>query len=610
VEVWADIYRDGHDVIAAVLVWRRENDREWQREPMAEHSNDRWGGVFVPDAPGRYVYAIEAWTDEFATWRHGFELKLKAGADTSLDAFEGAALLTKAQSSGPDTAVILRHCDAYLKTGETAPLLSDELQNAMAESQVRPDLTRSELFPLVVDRARARDGAWYEMIPRSQGKVVGQHGTFKDCIDRLPDVAAMGFDVVYFTPIHPIGRKNRKGRNNAVTAQEGDPGSPYAIGGAEGGHDAVHPELGTLEDFRGFVAACKKYDMEVALDFAVQCSPDHPWLEQHPQWFKRRPDGSMKYAENPPKKYEDIVNPDFGCEDAGALWNALRDVILFWVDQGVKIFRIDNPHTKPLPFWEWLIREVQLRHPDTIFLAEAFTRPKLMKGLAKLGFTQSYTYFTWRTQRWELEQYLMELTRYPERDFYRPNFFVNTPDILPWHLQSGEAWMFKSRVALAATLSSTYGICNGFELLEHEPIPGREEYLDSEKYEIKVRDWNKPGNIKSYIADLNRVRRSNTALQQTSNLRFLGIEDGNVIGFVKESVDQSNTVAVAIALSRDIHEVWIPLDDVQVGSGDQRRNAAAVENLMTGERYPLEWGGIRVRIDPSRDPAVLFRCLA
>jgi starch synthase (maltosyl-transferring) len=318
----------------------------------------------------------------------------------------------------------------------------------------------------------------------------------------------------------------------------------------------------------------------------------------------------MRYAENPPKKYEDIVNPDFGCEDAGALWDALRDVVLFWVDQGVKIFRVDNPHTKPFPFWEWLIHQVQLHHPDVIFLAEAFTRPKLMKGLAKLGFTQSYTYFTWRTQRWELEQYLIELTKYPERDYYRPNFFVNTPDILPYHLQSGEPWMFKSRIALAATLSGTYGIFNGFELLEHEPIPGREEYLDSEKYEIKVRDWDKPGNIKPYIRDLNMARRANPALQQTGNLRFLGVEDGNVIGFVKESGDQTNTVAVAIALSRDVHEVWLPLGDVQVRVDSERRNVAAVENLITGERYPLEWGGIRVRIDPARDPAVLFRCLA
>jgi starch synthase (maltosyl-transferring) len=611
VEVWADIYRDGHDVIDCALVWRLEQEREWRRAPMIHHANDRWGGWFVPEQPGRYVYAIEAWTDEFATWRHGFELKQKAGADLTLDAIEGAGMLTKAQAGGAAAAaVILRQCEDFLQTGEAGPLLTEELQNAMAESQLRPDLTRSQPFPFVADRPRARCGAWYEMVPRSQSQTPGQHGTFKDCIARLSDVGAMGFDVVYFTPIHPIGHTNRKGRNNTPTALEGDPGSPYAIGAAEGGHDAVHPQLGTLEDFREFVAACKSLDMEVALDFAVQCSLDHPWLKQHPQWFKRRPDGSMRYAENPPKKYEDIVNPDFSSEDAGALWNALRDVVLFWVDQGVNIFRVDNPHTKPFPFWEWLIHEVQLRHPDVIFLAEAFTRPKLMKGLAKLGFTQSYTYFTWRTQKWELEQYLNELTGYPERDFYRPNFFVNTPDILPFHLQGGEAWMFKSRVALAATLSGTYGVYNGFELLEHEPIPGREEYLDSEKYEIKVRDWNKPDNIKPYIRDLNRARRQNAALQQTANLRFIPVEDSNVIGFVKQSVNQTNSVVVAIALSRDPHEFWLPLGDVQVGMTGDRRNVAAVENLITGERHPVEWGGIHLRIDPARDPALLFRCLA
>src|SRR6202521_6158624 len=611
IEVWGDIYRDGHDIVAAALLWRRERAREGRREPMTHHSNDRWGGSFVPDQPGRYVYAIEAWTDEFATWRHGFELKQKAGADLTLDAIEGAGMLTKAQAGGnAAAAVILRQCEDFLQTGDTAPLLTAELRDAMTESQLRPDLTRSPLFPLMVDRPRARAGAWYEMVPRSQGKTPHQHGTFMDCIARLPDIAGMGFDVVYLTPIHPIGRANRKGRNNAVISAEGDPGSPYAIGSTEGGHDAVHPELGTLEDFREFVAACRQHEMEVALDFAIQCSLDHPWLKDHPQWFKRRPDGSMRYAENPPKKYEDIVNPDFSSEDAGALWNALRDVVLFWIEQGVNIFRVDNPHTKPFPFWEWLIHDIQLRHPGVIFLAEAFTRPKLMKGLAKLGFTQSYTYFTWRTQKWELEQYLNELTAYPEHDFYRPNFFVNTPDILPFHLQSGEAWIFKSRVALAATLSSTYGIYNGFELIEHDPIPGKEEYLDSEKYEVKVRDWDKSGNIKPYIRDLNRARRDNAALQQTSNLRFIPVEDGNVIGFVKESVNQTNSVIVAIALSRDVHEFWLPLGDVQVGMAGDRRNVAAVENLMTGERYPVEWGGIRLRIDPMRDPALLFRCLA
>jgi starch synthase (maltosyl-transferring) len=350
--------------------------------------------------------------------------------------------------------------------------------------------------------------------------------------------------------------------------------------------------------------------MEVALDIAVQCSPDHPWLTQHPDWFKRRPDGTMRYAENPPKKYEDIVNPDFGCDDAGSLWNALRDVILFWVNQGVRIFRIDNPHTKPLNFWEWLIREVQTKDPGVIFLAEAFTRPKVMKGLAKLGFTQSYTYFTWRTRKWEIESYLTELTGYPERDYYRPNFFVNTPDILPYHLQSGEAWMFKSRVALAAMLSSNYGIYNGFELLEHEPIPGREEYLNSEKYEIKIRDWNAPGNIKPYIAALNRARRENPALLQTRNLRFLPVGSDQIVAFAKQTTDARNTVVGAIALSRDASEFWLPLDSVRIQVADGLSPAIAVENLMTGERHAIEWGGVRLRIDPLRDPALLFRCLA
>jgi starch synthase (maltosyl-transferring) len=610
-EVWADIFRDGHDIVATALIWRPEQECEWRREPMRHHGNDRWVGSFTPAEPGRYVYAIEAWTDEFATWRHGFELKQKAGVDFPLDAIEGAGMLPKALDGGPGaTAIILKQCEDFLQTGSPASLLTAELAQAMTDSQSRPDLSRSQLFPLMIDRPRARSGAWYEMMPRSQGAIPGQHGTFKECIARLPDIAAMGFDIVYLTPIHPIGFTNRKGRNNAVTAADGDPGSPYAIGSVEGGHDAVHPQLGTLNDFRSFVLACRRLNMEVALDIAVQCSPDHPWLKEHPQWFKRRPDGSMRYAENPPKRYEDIVNPDFSAEDAGSLWNALRDVVLFWVKEGVNIFRIDNPHTKPFPFWEWLIYEVQVRHPDVIFLAEAFTRPKLMKGLAKLGFTQSYTYFTWRTQKLELEQYLTELTDYPERDYFRPNFFVNTPDILPFHLQSGEAWMFKCRVALAATLSSTYGIYNGFELLEHEPIPGREEYLDSEKYEVKVRDWNKEGNIKSYIQELNRVRRQNTALQQISALRFIPIDDSGVIAFVKESTDQTNSVVVTVALTREAREFWLPLGDFQIGGQTDRRHVVAIENLISGERHPLEWGGIRVRVDPMHDPALIFRCLA
>ncbi len=610
-EVWADIYRHGHDVVAADLIWRREPESDWQRTAMIHHGNDRWMGSFVPEKTGLYSYAIEAWTDEFGTWRHGFEQKRKANVATELDAMEGASLLSRALSGGQEATVkVARACETFLQSGKCESLLADDLKKAMAEGQERTDLTRSKPLTLVVDRPKARCSSWYEMVPRSQSPQPGQHGTWNDCINRLPDIQAMGFDVIYLTPIHPIGRTNRKGRNNSLKAGDGDPGSFYAIGSHEGGHDAIHPQLGSLNEFRRFVAACAAAGMEVALDFAIQCSPDHPWLKQHPEWFKRRPDGSMKYAENPPKKYEDIVNVDFESDNAEELYRALRDVVLFWVSQGVKIFRVDNPHTKPFRFWEWLIREVQARDPDVLFLSEAFTRPKVMKGLAKLGFTQSYTYFTWRTERWELEQYVSELAGYPEREFYRPNFFVSTPDILPFHLQRGEPWMFKTRLALAATLSSNYGIYNGFELLEHEPIPGREEYLNSEKYELKSRDWDKPGNIKPYITQINRIRRENPALQQTSAIHFLPVEDNSVIAYVKHSADQTNVVVTVIALTGDFREFWLPLGDVQVrlGRGDLKP-VIALENLKSGPTSPVTYGGMRLWIDPVHDPVLLFRCL-
>ncbi|SFI21955.1 maltotransferase domain-containing protein [Bradyrhizobium sp. cf659] len=608
VEVWADIYRDGEAVIGAALIWRREQDREWRSEPMIHHGNDRWSGAFTPVEPGQYVYAIETWTDEFATWSHAVARKQLSGADVSLDAIEGAGLLTKAHGARQDAAaVIVRRCEDYLQTGDVTPLLSTELGNAMAESQSRPDLTRSPPFPLIADRGKARFGAWYQMMPRSQSRIPGRHGTLRDCIARVPDIAAMGFDVLYFTPVHPIGHNRRKGRNNSPVATEGEPGSPYAIGAAEGGHDALHPELGTIEDFRALVATCLEYGLELALDFAVQCSPDHPWLTQHPEWFKWRPDRSVRTADGP---YSDIVIPDFASVDRAGLWNAFRDAMLFWIDHGVTMFAIDNHDTAPLPFWEWLIRDIRRRHPEVILFSKTFARPKLMKGLAKLGFAQSFTYFPWRTSRWELEQYLGELTRYPERDFYRPNLFVNTPDLLPYHLQSGEAWAFKSRLALAATLSGNYGIYSGFELLEHEAVPGREEHLDSEKYQIKQRDWDKQGNIKPCITWLNSIRNDNAALQQTANLRFLGIEDGETIAFVKEATDQANTVVAAIALSRHVREFWLPLGDLTIDVGGERRHVTALENLLTGEQSRIEWGGIRLRIDPDRDPALLFRCLA
>jgi starch synthase (maltosyl-transferring) len=602
VEVWADIFRDGHGVLAAELLWRPEMATKWSRVAMRLQANDRWTASFTPTAPGRYAYAIEAWTDDFGTWRRDFLLKRDLGLDVTLEAHEGRALLTASRRTKQTPAA--NDADPQ-PTDDLATLLSPVNAAAVPKGK---DLTRSNAFPLVVERPLARAGAWYEMVPRSQSGVPGRHGTFADCVARLPDISALGFDVLYLTPIHPIGRTNRKGRNNAVRAEPGDPGSPYAIGSADGGHDAIHPELGTLKEFERLLAACAEHGLELALDFAVQFSPDHPWLTEHPEWFKRRPDGSIQFAENPPKRYEDIVNPDFYCRDAEKLWAALRDIVLHWVDKGVRIFRVDNPHTKPLAFWQWLIREVRAADPGVIFLSEAFTRPKLMKALAKLGFSQSYTYFTWRTEKHELQAYLAEITGYPEREYFRPNFFVNTPDILPFHLQSGDPFVFKSRVALAAALSGSYGVYNGFELIEHDPIPGKEEYLDSEKYELKTRDWDRPGNIKSYIGELNRVRRENAALQQTSDLRFAAVDNDAVIGFVKESVARDNAVAVAIALDKvQPRQVWFHFGDIEIGPSERRQPVREIENLITGERHTLEWGGVRLLIG-QEDPALFFRC--
>lgn len=607
VDVWADIFREGHDVLAATLLWRRDTETHWHRVAMAMHSNDRWHGSFTPPSPGTYLFAIEAWTDQFASWRKEFTIRKNAGQDISLVLREGLELLSQLRPKDPKSRTVLdSYARRFAAEGNFELLLDDKLAAAVERTDTRPDLTRSQTIPLLVERERARAGAWYEMVPRSQGTIPGRHGTFDDCIARIPEIAALGFDVIYLTPIHPVGHTNRKGKNNSLNAGATDPGSFYAIGNETGGHNAVEPQLGTIKDFRRLVAACHDHKMEIALDFAVQCSLDHPWLKEHPEWFRFRPDGTIRFAENPPKKYEDIVNPDFNSDDRIALWEALRKVVLFWADQGVRIFRVDNPHTKPFPFWAWILQDVRARYPDVIFLSEAFTRPKVMKALAKLGFSQSYSYFTWRTGKAELQAYLAEITRYPEREYFRPNFFVTTPDILPIQLQTGEPWMFKSRSTLAATLSSNYGIYNGFELLEHEPIPGREEYNNSEKYEIKTRDWNKPGNIKNYLARLNTIRRQNSALQQTANLRFLQVDSENVIGFLKESSKDGNAVACAVALTGNPQDFWLHFGDNKIGGSPVR----AIENLLTGERRLLEWGGTRLRIDPIDDPALMFRCIS
>ncbi|HZT86913.1 MAG TPA: maltotransferase domain-containing protein [Stellaceae bacterium] len=609
--VFADVFRDGHDKIAGALKFAFE-DGEWRETPLAYFDNDRWVGRFTPDQVGRWRFTLEAWTDHFASWRDDFLKKREAGQRVDLELMEGRQLIEHALHGA--AAPLDERLGQFVRSlgradadGQMELLLSEELAALMAEADERGDAVRyARELEITVDRPEAVFSAWYEMFARSQGREQNRSATFDDCIARLDEIAALGFDVVYLPPIHPIGGVNRKGRNNNPVAAPDDPGSPYAIGSDEGGHCSVHPELGTLADFRRFVAAAAALGMEVALDFAIQCAPDHPWVKEHREWFRFRPDGTLKYAENPPKKYEDIVNVDFYNPDRQGLWNELRDAVLFWIEQGVTIFRVDNPHTKPLPFWEWLIREVKARCPEAIFLSEAFTRPKMMWALAKAGFTQSYTYFTWRNTKDELTEYLTELTQRRTRDYLRPNFFTNTPDILPVFLQEGGRPAFLIRLVLAATLSPAYGIYNGFELCENTPLPGREEYLDSEKYQYKVWDWDRPGNIKHEIAVINRVRRENPALQRLTTLRFIFCDDPNIIAYVKATDDRSNIVVIAVNLDpHGVHagNIVLPLVDLEIPNDRD----FAVEELLTGRRET--WRGDRryIWLDPAQTPAVLFR---
>jgi starch synthase (maltosyl-transferring) len=613
VEVWADIFRDGHDKMAAALLYAFE-DEDWQEAPFVFFDNDRWVARCRPDRVGRWRYTIEAWTDRFESWRDDLVKKRDAGQSVELELIEGAGLVERAAGRlrGKFKTRLRKLLDdlAAADGGRGSQvMLSAELRELMARAEERGDRVRyGHELELVVDRPEARFAAWYEMFPRSQGRDPKRSATFDDCVERLGDIAALGFDVVYLVPIHPIGRVNRKGRDNAVVATPADPGSPYAIGAAEGGHRAVEPGLGTLADFRRFVAAAAGLGIEVALDFAIQCAPDHPWVAEHKEWFHFRPDGSIKFAENPPKKYEDIVNVEFDNPDRQGLWNELRDTVLFWINEGVRIFRVDNPHTKPLPFWEWLIREVKSRCPEAIFLSEAFTRPKMMRALAKAGFTQSYSYFTWRNTKAELTEYLSELTQGPGKEYLRPNFFTNTPDILPFFLQEGGRPAFRIRLVLAGTLSPAYGIYNGFELCENQAIPGREEYLHSEKYQYKVWDWHRPGHIKRDIAILNRFRRENPALHELSNLRFLDCADPNILAYAKATADRTNIVVAVVNL--DPHgthggEVILPLADW----GRAGEQELLVEEAFTGR--VLSWRGDRQHLvlDPQTNPAQLFRLL-
>jgi starch synthase (maltosyl-transferring) len=615
VQITADIFSDGHEVLAAELLWRAEDEPEWSRAPMTLRVNDIWEGEFPLLRVGRHLFAIEVWWSEFDTFRRDLAKKRDAGLDIALEIREGRIILEHfaQNAASADRDVIEAHLARLgaSQAEDAAVLLADALNLAMTRADPRPHATgRDRAYPVEADREAASFSSWYELFPRSITDSPARHGTFRDVIDRLPAVKAMGFDVLYFPPIHPIGKTNRKGRNNTLTSAADDPGSPYAIGSADGGHDAIHPELGSREDFRALVRAAADHGLEIALDFAIQCSPDHPWLEEHPGWFQWRPDGSMRYAENPPKKYQDIVNVDFYAGDAiPGLWVALRDVVQGWVDEGVRIFRVDNPHTKPFPFWEWLIADIRSRDPGVIFLAEAFTRPKVMYRLGKVGFSQSYTYFTWRNSKAELTEYLTELNEEPARDIFRPHFFVNTPDINPVFLQRSGRPGFLIRAALAATLSGLWGVYSGFELCEAAAIPGKEEYLDSEKYEIKPRDWQAPGNIVAEITRLNRIRRSEPALHSHLGLTFYNAFDDNILYFGKRAGAEGDIILVAVNLDPfSAHEAGIEVPLWEFGLPDHA--SVAVEDLMRGHRFHWHGKSQSIRLDPRDLPFSIWRLSA
>jgi len=621
--VEADIFVDGADTITAELCFRPLGVAAWQCSPMESQGNDRWQGSFTVGLPGRYEYTIEARVDHFQTWKKGLVKKIEAGQDVSLDLQIGALLVDKgaerSEAADAADAALLNYIASCLRSEERQEAATAALDAELALLMERyPDKSYASVYDkvlgLTVEQKKAGCSAWYELFPRSWGSEPGRHGTFNDCLGQLPLIAGMGFDVLYLPPIHPIGYTKRKGKNNALVAAPGEPGSCWAIGNSDGGHKAVHPELGTLEDFTEFVAEAGKHGISVALDIAFQCSPDHPYVQEHPQWFTWRPDGTVQFAENPPKRYEDILPINFESADWQNLWIELKSIFLFWIGKGVKIFRVDNPHTKAFPFWEWAIASIREEYPDTVFLAEAFTRPKLMARLAKVGYSQSYSYFTWRNTKQELQAYVSELTSEPLKHFMRANFWPNTPDILHEELQSGDRVKFIIRLVLASTLSSNYGMYGpAYELCEHLPVgEGKEEYLDSEKYEIKQWDLDRPGNIRAEITRINRIRKENSALQQTSDITFLRIESspGNehdqLMSYVKRSADGLNIILAVVNLDHSgTQSGWLrfPLELF----GLSHEHSFTVEDLLSGNRY--QWNGEwnYVEVNPWNMPAHIFR---
>ncbi|MFQ5846249.1 MAG: alpha-1,4-glucan--maltose-1-phosphate maltosyltransferase [Candidatus Methylomirabilales bacterium] len=616
VVVEVDIFAEGLDALSGVLRYRRETAKNWSEVPLEFVVNDRWRAEFRVTELGRYRYTLEAWVDRFRTWRRDLGRKVEAGQEVEVDLLVGADLVEEAsgRASGADATKLKERATALRSDFPSNPsekirlALAEDLAQLMALYPDRRLATRyGKELVVVVDRERARFSAWYEMFPRSCGPKPGVHGTFRDCEQRLPYIADMGFDVLYFPPIHPIGRTHRKGKNNSPICEPDDPGSPWGIGAEEGGHKAIHPQLGTREDFRRFLAKARDYGLEIALDIAFQCSPDHPYVKEHPEWFRWRPDGTVQYAENPPKKYEDIYPFEFETEAWREFWEELRSIFYFWIDEGVRIFRVDNPHTKPFAFWQWLIDGIKADHPDVIFLAEAFTRPKVMYELAKLGFTQSYTYFAWRNTKWELSEYFTELTQTDVREYFRPSLWPNTPDILPEYLQSGGRPAFMTRLVLAATLAASYGIYGpAFELCENRPRePGGEEYLNSEKYEIKYWDISRPDSLRELIARVNRIRRENPALHSNGGLRFHSVDNDQLLCYSKSTEDRANMILVVVNLSpHQTHTGWVEVDLDALGLDHE--HPYQVHDLINDARYL--WHGPRnyVELNPQNVPAHVF----
>lgn len=607
IDIGAHIFTDGHDHIRAEVLYKAFDENTWTTLELHNQGNDEWSASFYPLKKGEYSFIVQAWIDHFETWYDGFVKKANAKVEVHVELLEGAAFLKRLSTAKNNLEKIAQQLRDEKRYAENIKLvLSDDFAAIVKANPLRENITQTaHTYQIMVEHHKALFSTWYELFPRS-ASLDGKHGTFKDVVKLLPRIATMGFDVLYMPPIHPIGKINRKGKNNNVLSTAGEPGSPWAIGSDEGGHKATHPALGTLSEYKQLIVEAKKLGIDIALDLAFQCAPDHPYVKEHSEWFKQRPDGSIQYAENPPKKYQDIYPFDFECEQWQALWEELKSVVLFWIDQGIKVFRVDNPHTKPIPFWQWCIAEVNKQHQDIIFLSEAFTRPKIMASLAKIGFTQSYTYFTWRVSKQEIIDYMEELVQSPSRNYFRPNFWPTTPDILPYHLHNQGENMFITRLALAATLSSSYGIYGAaYELLDNVSWNGKEEFNDSEKYEVKRYDWKKTNRMTDIMTLLNKARKKHRALQNTWNIQFLNIENPNLLAFLKTTDDLSNCVLVVVNLDQHTKQsgyVQLPRNKLKLAEHINIK----LHDQITDEHYTWtqEWN--YVELDPNKIPFHLF----